>query len=123
MATLTVSTSTDFRGGAAETSIDEIEFTASAGAIFGSDQFGAGLISNSVLITGNNTPNSLSVFLSVAGAFSAAGWTFATWSSDSIVSIEGTSGVDTITGSAQVDFIVGGAGADILDGGAGNDIF
>jgi Ca2+-binding RTX toxin-like protein len=63
------------------------------------------------------------VFLSVAGAFSAAGWTFATWSSDSIVSIEGTSGVDTITGSAQVDVIVGGAGADILDGGAGNDIF
>jgi Ca2+-binding RTX toxin-like protein len=123
MATLTVTTITDFRGGAAETDIDEIEFTTAAVATFGSDQFGAGLISDSVLITGNDTTSDIVVILPTADVFSAAGWTFATWLAGRDITLIGSSGSDTITGSAREDRISGHEGADILDGGASNDVF
>jgi Ca2+-binding RTX toxin-like protein len=123
MATLTVTTTTDYQGGATETNIDEIAFTANATAIFASSQFGAGLISNSVQITGNNNQGTVGVILSAPATFSAAGWTFASWPAGARSNLHGTSGADTITGSAREDTISGDAGADILDGGASNDIF
>jgi Ca2+-binding RTX toxin-like protein len=108
------------------TSIERIEFENVGGFAtieFAASQFGAG-ISNTVEITGNNEINHVQVNLTAAGAFSAAGWTFAAgWglNGDSLDFI-GSSGADTITGSSQGDQIRGGNGADNIDGGDGSDI-
>ena len=68
----------------AETNIDQSSSRrpapASAHATFEPAQFGAGLISNTVHITGDDCAISSSSMFSSAGSFSAAGWTFEDWS-------------------------------------------
>ena len=87
----------------------------------GSTQFGAGLISNSVAITGVNG-SIQSLGLLVSGNFSAAKWTFSNWESGTdLVTLGGWTGADTIVGSIKSDAIFGDAGADILTGGLGKD--
>jgi hypothetical protein len=118
MATLTVTQTEDYRDGnpAVPANTDSILFNTSAIslAIFGSNQFGGSSISNNIVITGDGFQNRLQVFLSAAGSFSAAGWTFSSWTStnnfatplDSIF-LNGTSGADTITGSRSRIFSSG----------------
>ena len=126
MATLTVTESTDFRGGLAELNITDIVFdtAALATAEFTPSQFGAGLISNNVEITGDDQANIIQIEYAAQGEFfSAAGWQFQDWNPETdvvlIVGIAG--GDDTITGSSQNDLIAGGGGLDDIDGGGGND--
>ena len=85
-------------------------------------QFGTGLISNSLAVTG--TASNQAVVINSATNFSAAGWTFFGWTAGTdAITINGTSASDTITGSSQADVISGGGGADVLTGGLGADIF
>jgi Ca2+-binding RTX toxin-like protein len=88
---------------------------------FNGSQFGAGRIAASLQIAGNAGADTVTVN-NISGAFSAAGFTFATWTvpSDTIV-LNGTGSNDTITGSSQADSITGGAGIDFLTGGLGDD--
>ena len=137
MATLTVTATHDYSGDTL-TNIDSIVFTTSSGATasFNSNQFGPGLISNNVAISGDSHQNVIQVV--APGVFSAAQWTFSNWGSsdqqslfDGVViagSPEG--GNDTITGSSQSDEIRASSsesgnneGADSLSGGAGDDVF
>ena len=91
---------------------------------FQSSQFGEGL-SNNLLVTGAPSYASpheeIHVSLSQSGSFSAAGWTFSSWSGE--VFLNGTNGVDTITAATSTTTITGGGGGDYLFGGAGADTF
>jgi Ca2+-binding RTX toxin-like protein len=99
----------EFQGGGAQS----VSFTAS--------QFGAG-VSNAVQITGSTQQNTVNVNMTSAGTFSAAGWTFVSWTSDSdILNFVGSAGNDSITGSSRDDQIAGGAGFDGINGGTGID--
>lgn len=124
MATLTVTATTDYAGQTLA-NIDSIVFAnvAAATAFFGANQFGAGLISNTVAITGNAAVDRITVDLAAAGSFSAGGWSFSGWDASDLVTLNGTGGTDTITGSTQNDSISGGNGADTLSGDAGDDSF
>jgi Ca2+-binding RTX toxin-like protein len=84
------------------------------------EQFGAGLISMSLAVTGGLGSNQVIdiTFLDAAaigGNFDGSAWTFSNW----------TSGADVISirGSAEADVITGTIMADIIDGNTGNDIF
>ena len=123
MATLTISTSHDYTGESL-IDIDSILYSnaGTATATFASNQYGAGLISNSVAITGNAAVNRIVVNLSAPGTFSAAGWTFSSWTVNDTITFNGTSGADTITGSSQADTFFAGDGVDTLTGGDGNDV-
>lgn len=124
MATLFVTQNTDFRGGAAETNIDRIQFQGGFGALFAPNQFGAGLISNSVTIAGNTLPQRLTIAATASGSFSAAGWQFDGWDTNDLIQFVGDAGLnETFTGSSQNDFFATSGGVDILDGGLGNDVF
>ncbi|MEA2819806.1 MAG: hypothetical protein QOJ86_1810 [Bradyrhizobium sp.] len=140
MATLTVTGTHDY-GSAPLTNIDSIVFATSSGATatFRSDQFGPGLISNNVAISGDAHQNVIQVSAVAPGAFSAAQWTFGNWGSsdqpsfaDGVVLLGSpdAGGKDTITGSSQGDVIWASSsafpaddGADSLSGGAGDDVF
>ena len=83
------------------------------------EQFGAGLISESLAVTGvANTVQAINIsFLDAAatgGTFDGSNWTFTSWDS----------GIDTISilGSAEGDVITGTTAADKIDGNTGNDI-
>ncbi|MDQ6433014.1 calcium-binding protein [Mesorhizobium sp. LHD-90] len=123
MATLFVSKTTDFRGGAAEIDIDQIIFQniANAFAIFDEEQFGPGLIENTVAITGGNATDVIDVAFSGAGSFTASGWKFTNWVGDDQLRIFGDTNDQTITGSTQGDFLRGGGGVDKINGGSGAD--
>src|SRR5262245_22253094 len=131
MATLTITQTEDYRDGnpaiPANTTSIVFSTSADATATFAASQFGGTPISDSVQITGDGDQDFnhdvVAVFLSGAGSFSAAGWTFSSWSVFDSVTITGSSGADTITGSSGNDVITGGHGADILDGGGGNNDF
>jgi Ca2+-binding RTX toxin-like protein len=97
--------------------------------VFASTQFGAGLISTSLAVTGTNGGVQF-IAIGAASNFSAAAWTFTNWEATDIVAIQGTIGADTVTGSIMndlingndgVDILAGLLGADQLDGGAGTD--
>jgi hypothetical protein len=140
MATLTVTATHDYRSDPL-TNIDSIVFATSSGATatFNSDQFGPGLISNNVAISGDAHQNVVQVVGVAPGAFSAAQWSFSNWgSSDQPSFADGVvlmgspdaGGQDTITGSSQGDEIWASSsafqaddGADSLSGGAGDDVF
>ena len=81
MAQLTVTQTQNYTGQTL-LDIDEILFSTSgtATATFASNQFGPGLISSKVAITGDGFTNTVRVNLSAAGIFSAAGWSFSNWS-------------------------------------------
>jgi Ca2+-binding RTX toxin-like protein len=129
MATLTVTHDETFSDGspAIPANTTSIVFNTSADgqeARFAASQFGGSPISDSVQITGDSFNNRLQVSLSAPGSFSAAGWTFSSWTAGSdVIRLNGSSGADTITGSSQNDSITGRGGADILNGGNGNDTF
>jgi hypothetical protein len=115
VATLTVTQTEDYSDGspALASDITSIIFTAGpAIATFRSNQFGPGLISNNVAITGDNSTNTIRVNLSATGTFSAAGWSFTNWSSSDVVVFADTAGNDTISGSDFNDRFLTGAGPD-----------
>jgi Ca2+-binding RTX toxin-like protein len=119
MTTLTVTATTDYTGDNL-TNIDTIVFDTLgfARATFSPAQFGPGLISDDVVITGDANINEIQI---LTGSISAAGWTFNNWTSSDIIDLEGSSAADTITGSIQNDDINGNGGADTIDGGDGDD--
>ena len=119
----------DFRP-ATLTSIERLEFATAqlagtTSVIFNASQFGGTGISNALELVGGADEDRLTVHLTAAGTFSAAGWSLTSFTADDQVTINGTSGADTITGSNSVrgDVIDGGDGADNLDGGDGGDVF
>ncbi len=127
--TITVSETHDYRG-ETHTNIDSIIFNTTdfASATFSASQFGPGLISDTVAISGDAQRNFIEVDLLVSGgSFSAAGWTFSNWvpftplQNDEVI-IRGSDVADTITGSTQADEIVGNDGNDALFGLDGRDI-
>ena len=93
-------------------------------ATFTASQFGAGLISNNVLVVKSpgNASNVITVNLGAATSFSAAGWSIQFQVLDSI-EINGSANDDTIIGSSINDTIQGGAGSDTLAGGPGDDTY
>src|SRR4051812_41233365 len=124
MATLTVTGPTIYRGQTL-TNITDIVFQTNgqATAYFDATQFGPGLISDNVTITGDANQNDITVFLSSSKTtFSAAGWLLNNWDATlDGVQLNGSDSADIIIGSEQFDHIEGGNGADQLFGGAGND--
>jgi Ca2+-binding RTX toxin-like protein len=131
MPTLNVSGSTDytaapFRAQVIGQSIDAITFTSggSAFARFDTSEFGGANIADTVLITGNAQQNSIYVIGSAGmTSFSAAGWTFANWSSNDGIYFEDVAGDQTWTGSSKADTFYGPAGNDTYVGGDGNDTY
>lgn len=127
--TITVGESHDYRG-ETHTNIDSIVFNTTdfARATFSASQFGPGLISNTVAITGDDQRNFIDVYLPVTGgSFSIAGWTFANWVpftplENDQITVYGSDVADTITGSGQADGIFGNDGNDALFGMGGRDI-
>ena len=125
---ITVTTSFDYRG-KAFLGIDHIEFAGFdfSRASFSSTQFGPGLISDSVAITGDNFRNFVDVHLSNGDTnFSAAGWSFSNFvpfnpSQNDEVNIFGSAASDTITGSIMADGLIGNDGDDVLSGLDGRD--
>jgi Ca2+-binding RTX toxin-like protein len=126
---ITQSGFTNFTGDPPELDIDEIIFDlaggGSAAAVFNHDQFGEGLISDTVIIDGGQQTQALvDVQLIQAGTFSAAGWSFKNFQSEDKLRILGNAADQTIIGSKGNDFIFGGAGGggvDHIDAGEGND--
>jgi Ca2+-binding RTX toxin-like protein len=108
-------------------------------AIFDAGQFGTGLISTSLVITGSTDLQFVQI--EEASNFSAENFVFQNWGAASNVTIYGTSSGDTITGSSLQDtlgglngndtlnggdagdFLEGGLGKDTLTGGANLDLF
>jgi Ca2+-binding RTX toxin-like protein len=135
MATLTITADRDFSDLPLPLlGINAITFSTTGTAIgtFDADQFGTVTflgfprpgISNSVAITGDANLNVVSVLMSHAGSFSAAGWRFTNWDpfTDQI-HLSGTAGNDTIIGSSQADSIFSRGGVDHLFGGDADDTF
>jgi Ca2+-binding RTX toxin-like protein len=97
-----------------------LTFNGTANALFEAMQFGSGLISNSLHVTGaNGTSQGITVF--AAYNFSAAHWTFTDWEPADHISIFGNNAGNVLTGSSRDDEIGGGFGADVLIGGRGRD--
>lgn len=96
-----------------------------ATAYFLASQFDNTHILTSLKITGDSHSNFIVVSMAAPGTFSAAAWSFVTWTLADSLSINGSTGVDTITGGdgAGGNPIVGGNGADTLTGGMGPDNF
>src|SRR5262245_50149426 len=123
MTTLTVTATHNYTGDSLPANITDIVFNGSANtfATFAATQFGGSPISDTVHITGDAFTDT--IIVNVSGTFSAAGWTFSSWSTADHTLLAGSAGADTITGSSGVDTIVGSAGVDSLSGGGGNDEF
>jgi Ca2+-binding RTX toxin-like protein len=96
-------------------------------AWFDASQFGSGLVSLSLAVTGvDGVGTSLDIFN--AGDFDASGFTFTTWQhtadfqTDHRLGINGGGGNDTITGNdATANDLSGGDGNDVLNGAALDD--
>jgi Ca2+-binding RTX toxin-like protein len=99
-----------------------LAFNGAGSATFAAIQFGSGLISNSLHVTGANGLDQLVVVFAVSN-FSAAHWTFTDWESlHDGLTIVGSEVGDVLTGSSQHDAIQGDEGADVLTGGKGRDV-
>jgi Ca2+-binding RTX toxin-like protein len=98
-----------------------LAFVGIGSAQFTPIQFGNGLISNSLHVTGVNG-TSQQVTILGAGNFSAAHWTFTDWEPTDVVLIQGNDLGSVLTGSSQGDKIFGNSGADVLTGGRGKDL-
>ena len=97
-----------------------LTFNGAGLAVFTGIQFGSGLISNSLHITGvNGSSQEISVF--VVSNFSAAHWTFTDWEPTDHLAIAGGNLGNVLTGSSRDDTIIGNEGADVLTGGRGRD--
>jgi Ca2+-binding RTX toxin-like protein len=77
---------------------------------------------NSVIGNGGNGSNIIEVSLSATASFSAANWSFASWTSG-YLAIIGAAGAEVIVGSQESDLIEGLAGDDVINGGGGDDLF
>jgi Ca2+-binding RTX toxin-like protein len=99
---------------------EAITLSADASAQFSANQFGAGLISNSLHLIGTNGTQEAIVILA-AQNFSAAHWTFTDWETADLIEIFGNNAGNVLTGSSQGEIIVGDDGADVLTGGRGKD--
>lgn len=98
--TIKLNSSVDFTAANQIAGIENLTFSGTQTATFNADQFGTGKISDTLAVTGFSSSNQ-TITINNANVFSAAAWTFSTWSSSSdALSINGTSGNDTITGSA-----------------------
>ena len=99
----------------------------SAAVTLSSAQFGTGKISNTLAVSGTagtNAVQSITVNVVSGGSFSATGWTFTNWSTNTstdTITINGAAGNETIYGSTRDDLINAGDGADIISAVAGND--
>lgn len=123
MATLTVTESHDYTNNVL-VNITDITFNTATSipqANFSAAQFDNIQISQTVHITGDS--NFDQFIVSIAGAFSAAGWTFTSWPIGARVLFVGSAGADTITGSSQQNTFFGGDGADTMSGGSDSDVF
>src|SRR6478672_489941 len=90
-----------------------LTFSGAGDARFVGIQFGNGLISNSLHLTGSNGTFQ-QVLIIDAENFSAAHWTFTDWETNDFIAIDGN-------GSGNV--LTGGRGRDALSGGPDNDTF
>ncbi len=109
-------------------SIQGISLLGSGAATFYANQFGAGRISLTSLISSDPSgagaaSNNLNILIGAATGFSAAGFTFLQWDNGDHVNVSAAASLVnvTLTGSSRNDYLSGGAGDDILSGGAGND--
>ena len=126
--TIFVPESIDFRG---TTLLDKTKLVFNsadfAQVTFSSTQFGFGLISDSLAVTGNDFRTYINVFLDNGDTiFSAAGWTFSDWVpftplQNDQVNINGSEAGDFITGSKTADILIGNGGDDTLLGIDGRD--
>src|SRR3990172_9655055 len=82
---------------------ERLTFTNTSGtstATLSAAQFGTGLISNSLAVVG--TSSTQAIIVNNATSFTAASWTFSTWTSGTdTITINGSSGNDSIVGSSQ----------------------
>ncbi|RUV54109.1 DUF4347 domain-containing protein, partial [Mesorhizobium sp. M5C.F.Ca.IN.020.29.1.1] len=114
-------------GTAGLVSIEGLQFankTKTSTATFTAAQFGNGLISTDLAVTGTSSSQAVVVNLSAGGSVNLSGWTFSGWSSGSdTITLSGSTGRETIVASSQGDTVVGGTGADTLTGGGGLDTY
>jgi Ca2+-binding RTX toxin-like protein len=125
MATLTVTETHDYTSDVL-VNITDITFNTSAlfqFATFFAAQFDNVQISQTVHIIGDGNSDQFAVIMAAPGTFSAAGWTFTTWTDFDRVLLQGSDGADTITGSSGINLFTGGDGADTLTGGSNIDVF
>lgn len=120
-------------------------------AIFSSSQFGAGLLSEDMMVYGAWGLQDITVNLAAGdSSFDASGWQFANAGATSgsqsavwgrytytgpgmmngeevgghdTIHLNGSAGNNTITGTSMLDIIDGGGGSDTLAGGGGNDFY
>lgn len=130
---LNSSQNVDFTAATQINSIENLTFTSGQTATFDASQFGTGLISDTLTVIGHSG-DTQTITINNANVFSAAAWTFTTWSTSSdTLSINDATGNDTVTGSASsketVTFSAGNdtynatidALVDSIDGGSGSD--
>jgi VCBS repeat-containing protein len=104
--------------------IEALAFTNTAGTSVAkllAEQFGAGVISNSLAVSGilgSNQAINITILdaLGTGGTFDASAWTFTNWTSGTdVIDIKGSAGNDIITGSTAADLIDAGTGDDIIN--------
>ncbi len=122
MATLTLSTSTNYSGQLL-LNVTQVDFTnllsrSMATATFNALQFDDVKIKDALAIDGSTGRNAIAVN---SGGVDASGWTFTNWSTNDLVTLNGSANGDFFVGSSQNDTINGLQGADELIGGLGRD--
>ncbi len=122
MATLTLSTSTNYSGQLL-LNVTQVDFSnllsrSMATATFNALQFDDVKIKDALAIDGSTGRNAISVN---SGGVDASGWTFTNWSTNDLVTLNGSANGDFFVGSSQNDTINGLQGADELIGGLGRD--
>ncbi len=96
--------------------MEVVRFNGAYTATFRADQFGAGLISNSVQMFGAAGVQAVVVNMTTAGTFSMQSWTFNTWTNGTdTITVNGSSGNDTVIFSSAPTIFDGGAGSDTID--------
>jgi Ca2+-binding RTX toxin-like protein len=114
----------DFTGSSIA-NIEGVAFDAANTATFNASQFGVGLLSTALDVTGA-VGSIQTIVIQNASNFSALNWSLSNWEAFNIptldiLSIIGTNGGDALTGSIAHDVISGGLGVDVLRGGGGGD--
>ncbi len=97
--------------------IEIIRFNGANTGTFRSDQFGAGLLSDTLQLRGTNGVQNI-VITMVAGAttLNMTGWQFNTWSGGTdLITVNGSTGNDTILVSSQHTIFDGAGGIDTVD--------
>ncbi|MBU8874085.1 DUF4347 domain-containing protein [Reyranella sp. MMS21-HV4-11] len=99
-------------------SVEGITFVNSAGtstATFNANQFGAGKISSTAIVTGTTSTQAIVVNVDSGGSADLSGWTFPTWTSGTdTITVNGAGGAETFTGAIHGTTILAGSGNDTL---------